>query len=96
MSIRHPVPRTELGTKYSHYGLLFGLLPVYVGEAESGAPLVVERNWVPSICFDATEALIDLVEFVAQLLLLGRDEPRHFFLWIGERIKPAGPDAMEP
>ena len=49
MSFIRPIAPEELGTKYTHYGLFCGLVPVYVGRPESESPDVVERNWVPAL-----------------------------------------------
>ncbi len=48
----HRVPRAELGTQYQHVGWMLGLVPVYIGDAESSAPLITERNGVPTWWFD--------------------------------------------
>ncbi|WP_238890943.1 hypothetical protein [Achromobacter insuavis] len=47
MSILSRIPRTELGTRFTHYGWFCGVVPVYLGNLDSEAPLVAERNGIP-------------------------------------------------
>ena len=65
MAIFDPVPKSELGTTYTHYGLFMCLVPVYIGDIESSAPLMTERNWVPAWCMSAVEGLFGLFCLVA-------------------------------
>lgn len=60
MAIFKPIPKSELGTTYTHYGMFMGVVPVYVGDVESWAPLMTERNWVPAWYLSAIEALFGL------------------------------------
>lgn len=68
MSLLKPVAPAELGTKYSHYGWFVGLVPIYLGNINSEAPIVVERNWVPECWFTAAEALFGLFCWVSSML----------------------------
>ena len=47
MSIFSPIPRSELGTRYTHYGWFCLVVPIYISELEGEAPQIVERNGVP-------------------------------------------------
>lgn len=57
MSLFHPVPREQLGTTFTHYGWMFGIVPVYVGALDREGPNVSARNWVPEFWFDLGAAL---------------------------------------
>lgn len=83
MSLFNPVPASELGTKYTHYGWFLGLVPVYLADIDSEAPVVVERNWVPEWYFWAVEAMFGLFCWVASLLVLDF-EPLYPMLVCGE------------
>lgn len=69
MSWSKPAPHAELGTKYSHYGWFAGLVPVYLGDIASEAPIVIERNWVPEWYFWAVEALFGFFCWMCSLLV---------------------------
>ena len=57
MALIDPVPPEQLGTRYTHRGW-FLLCPVYGGELESDAPLVAERNGIPTWWFNVNLALV--------------------------------------
>lgn len=57
MAIFGQIQRSELGTKYTHYGWFCGVCPVYLGNLGSEAPTVAERNWVPEWWMGFTELL---------------------------------------
>ncbi|WP_343590156.1 hypothetical protein [Paracidovorax wautersii] len=68
MSIFHPVPRTQLGSEFTHYGWFVGLVPVYVGDLDQVAPVVAERNGVPEWCFTLAEAAFGLFCWVSSMV----------------------------
>jgi len=68
MSILNPIPQSEIGTKYSHYGWFAGLVPIYIGDIDSEGPVVIERNWVPEWYFWAVDALFGLFCFICSSL----------------------------
>lgn len=86
MSILSRIPRGELGTKYTHYGLFCGLLPVYVGDLDSEAPEVVERNGWPACTLSLCASLYGSFIWFASLFAPGQafDWP----LVITGRIEP--------
>lgn len=47
MAIFHQIPDSDLGTRYTHYGLIHGWVPVLFGRLDSDAPLVAVENWMP-------------------------------------------------
>ena len=83
MSLLKPVPSAELGTKYTHYGWFLGLVPVYLADVDSDAPVVVERNWVPEWYSWAAEALFGLFCWAASLVI-PNFEPMFSMLVTGE------------
>lgn len=69
MSILDPVPREELGSKYTHRGWLLGLVPVYVGDTDSDEPVVAARNGVPELWMWLVLALFAMFCCIADLLV---------------------------
>ena len=51
------VPRAQLGTTYQYTGWFLGMVPVYIGDLDDEAPLVTERNGVPTWWFDLVSLL---------------------------------------
>lgn len=86
MSWFNPVPPSELGTKYSHYGWFAGLVPIYMGDVDSDAPVITERNWVPEWYFWTMEAVFGLFCWV--MSMLSADFEPAFPMVITGRIKP--------
>ena len=86
MSWLNPIPRAELSTKYSHYGWFAGLVPIYLGDIDSDAPVIAERNWVPEWYFLVVEILFGLLCWVSSILFPSF-EPAFPMLITGE-IKP--------
>lgn len=86
MAIFDRIPKEELGTVYTHYGWLLGLVPVYVGDADSAAPRLAERNWIPVWWFDLVEGLFGLCCFIASMLD-PMFEPS-YAIKVGKRIRP--------
>lgn len=68
MSLSSPVPRSELGTRFTHYGWMCGLCPVYVGGLASAGPEVEPRNWVPEFWFEWCLELYGAFTTMATLL----------------------------
>ena len=86
MSLFNPVPSSELGTTFTHYGWFLGLVPVYLADIDSEAPVVVERNWVPEWYFWAVETVFALFCWVTSLLI--PDFEPHFSMLVTGEIKP--------
>lgn len=57
MAIWRRLNRAQIETEFTHVGWFCGICPVYIDRPFDGAPLLVERNWVPEWWFDFTEAL---------------------------------------
>jgi hypothetical protein len=64
MAIFDQVQRDQLGTTYTHYGWFCGLCPVYIGNPQSEAPTLAERNWIPSWWLDFTQWLFGCFIFI--------------------------------
>lgn len=60
MAIFGQLSRDEIRRDFTHYGLMFGFVPVYIGDPESEAPRVCVRNWWPEWLLDAAQALFDV------------------------------------
>lgn len=57
-----------LTRKFVYRGLLFGWVPVYIGDLRSGCPDISVRNGVPELVLDVGEALYDAFCRVASFL----------------------------
>lgn len=68
MAIFDRIPADQLGTTFTHRGWFCGLVPVYIGNLESEAPLLVERNGIPEWWHSFVEALFGTFVFVATML----------------------------
>ena len=68
MAIIDRIKRDQFGTTFTHYGWFCGLCPVYIGNPESEAPIIAERNWVPAWWFVVTERLFGAFIFINTVL----------------------------
>lgn len=84
MSIRHPVPPIELGTKYTHKGW-FMFCPVYIGGTIYLDPELHERNWVPSWWFDIAVWFCQSINWV--LSAVDPDYVPLFPIKVGKRLR---------
>lgn len=66
MSILHPLSQAEIRANFSHYGLMFGCVPVYVGQPDSEAPVIAVRNGWPDWLLDAAHGLFVGVAVICQ------------------------------
>lgn len=73
MSILNPVPREQLGTRFTHYGWFCGVVPIYVGNILDEAPLVAERNGIPEWTFSLVGHLYSAFAWCAGQLAPYRD-----------------------
>lgn len=66
MAVFKRFPEPELSERFTHLGWFLGFVPVYLGEIETGCPLLAVRNWAP-------EFLLDLGEFLFGVFCLAAD-----------------------
>lgn len=57
MAIFSRLSKDQIRKDYDHYGRMFGLVPVYIGDAEGPSPRVCVRNWWPEWLLDVGEAI---------------------------------------
>ncbi|MFY4037948.1 hypothetical protein ACOTJL_19560 [Achromobacter xylosoxidans] len=60
MAIFDRLPPEQIRQDYTHYGRMFGLVPVYIGDPEGESPRVCVRNWWPEWMLDIGEAIFGL------------------------------------
>lgn len=60
MAIFDRLPPEQIRQEYTHYGRMFGLVPVYIGDPEGDCPRVCVRNWWPEWMLDIGEAIFGL------------------------------------
>ncbi|KOQ29467.1 hypothetical protein ABW38_22005 [Achromobacter xylosoxidans] len=73
MSILFQIPNKELGTRLTHYGWFCGVVPVFLGDLEGEAPLVVERNGISEWVLSLAGALFRVFVKVAAVVAPDRD-----------------------
>lgn len=62
------VTKSELSTRFSHYGWFCGLVPVYVGNLDSGCPELEARNGIPEFYFTCIEGMFGLFCWAASFV----------------------------
>lgn len=80
------VPRHQLGTTFRYKGWFLGLVPVYIDDPDSLAPMMTERNGVPTWWFGLVVELFDLFAFCASIAAPDRHVP--FFFKVTRAIDP--------
>lgn len=89
MAIFHQIPDSELGTTYTHYGLIHGWVPVLFGNMDSEAPIVAVENWIPEWVEDVGAWLYVAYDLLATILWPGY-ESKGWCLTVVGQIKPDG------
>lgn len=85
------VPKHDLGTRYTHVGLFYGFVPVYIGDP-FGCPDIAVRNGWPDWLLDLGDALFGMAVWANQLLDPTWENPGFFFKVTGEIV----PDGQSP
>lgn len=67
MALTKWISKEELKKDFTHYGLFFGLVPVYLGDIE-GDMLIATRNGIPDIFMDTVEVLFATFVFIATFI----------------------------
>lgn len=49
------VPESDFGTRYTHFGRLYGLVPIYIGDPDSLAPEIAVVNGLPDWLIDVAD-----------------------------------------
>lgn len=57
MALRKRMTQAEIRKRFTHYGLFWGCVPVYVNMRNPECPDVATRNWVPEWTMDAVESV---------------------------------------
>lgn len=52
----------ELRANFQHVGRMFGCVPVYIGDAESDAPVIQVRNGWPDWLLDVAHAIVETMD----------------------------------
>lgn len=60
MALLKRLTKEQIAKDYSHYGLMFGVVPVYVGNPMSESPTICVRNWWPEWLFDIAAGLFSV------------------------------------
>lgn len=86
MSIFNQVPRSELGTRFTHLGW-FAFCPIYISAPFDQEPVICERNGVPEFVLTAAEWLQASIIFV--LSMMSPDYEPSFAFTLTGRISPS-------
>lgn len=57
MAVRKRMTQAEIRKRFTHYGLFWGCVPVYVNMRNAECPDVATRNWVPEWSLDLADWL---------------------------------------
>lgn len=57
MAVLKRFKEEEIRKQFTHYGLFWGVVPVYVNMRNSEAPDVAVRNWLPEWLLNAVDSL---------------------------------------
>lgn len=76
MALLKRLTKQQIRDKYTHYGLFWGCVPVYVNMLNDECPDVATRNWIP-------EWTLDFVDWLSwlpiQLMTLANPEYKPMF-----------------
>jgi hypothetical protein len=64
---QHLTP-SQISRHFVYRGLMFGLVPVYVGDLSRGMPDISVRNGIPELMLDMAEGLYAGFSYLAELL----------------------------
>lgn len=84
MAIFKRLTKAEINKDYDHYALMYGIIPIYVGDAE-GQCRVCVRNWIPEWTLDFADSFFGFAILTMQVINPNY-EPM-FFLKLGKRIE---------
>lgn len=71
MAVFKRIPEPVLLQRFTHRGWFMGLVPIYLGEIETGCPVLAVRNWVPEVAFDLGSLLFELFCLAADVVIPG-------------------------
>lgn len=74
----------DLGTKYTHYGLFYGFVPVYIGDPFGECPDVAVRNGWPDWLLDFGDAMFRLAAWACELINPEWKNPGFFYRVTGK------------
>lgn len=89
MAIIHRMSRTEIRSRYTHYGLLYGCIPVYVDMRQDPAPEVAVRNWLPDWLMDVGDLVFMMAVHTMQAIR--PDYEPEFFIKLTGKIEDSAP-----
>src|SRR3546814_8787998 len=84
------VPKSDLGTKFTHLGRFYGIVPVYLGDPLGPAPTVAVRNGWPDWLLDVADWIWNAAVWACQLVNPARSEEHTSELQSQMRIPHAG------
>lgn len=67
--------KSEIKNTFTHYGLMYGVVPIYVNMNNPEAPDVAVRNFVPEFALDFVDLLFSLFVCSYQLIIDRSYEP---------------------
>ena len=84
MAIFGRLSREEISRDYTHFGRIYGLVPVYLKDPFGEAPGVQVRNWIPEWTLDAADWLWNLAVSARQLVDPTFEHPGFMIIVTGE------------
>ncbi|AZZ98780.1 hypothetical protein [Pseudoalteromonas sp. R3] len=84
MAVLKRLSKAEIKGTYEYYGLMYGIVPVYIGDPNGEARVCV-RNWWPDWLLDLADALFGLLVMMARVVK--PDFEPMFFFKLTDRIR---------
>lgn len=84
MAVFKRLTREQIKNDYDHYALMFGIVPIYVGDV-NGECRVAVRNWIPEWTLDVADSIFSVC--VSCMEFMNPDYEPMFFLKVGKEIE---------
>lgn len=61
MAIFNQIPKSEIKNDFTHYGLAYGIYPIYISNHDTELPSIAVRNWFPEWGLDLLHCMACLI-----------------------------------
>jgi len=78
------VPAKDFGTKFTHFGRFYSIVPVYLGDPFGPAPVVAVRNGLPDWLLDVADLVWNAAVWARQLVDPEYEHPGFMIAVTGE------------
>lgn len=78
------IPASDLGTRYTHFGRFYGIVPVYLGDPFGPGPDVAVRNGWPDWLLDVADMVWNAAVWARQMMDPTFEHPGFSYMVDGE------------